>query len=412
VEFLHPTNVSINYGGCERCPRGFQNVYSASLTLFSQLVAQDSWSQLSLPLAEIAPWTTPLLFIILMTVSLGVMNLILAVVVEKAAEARENDQERKMQQKEKEREQNMIELAVLCDRMDEDGSGALSLKEMLHGFDTDVNFKSLMAFMDIERDDMQTIFQVLDSDGSGEVDYVEFCHHLGSCGKRDPLMMSSLTRYSIMELKNLVSTITTDIAKVLEQNTQMLHEQLDLLCYVPGCEKAAQELKKRRLEAHIDLTSPVTSSNGLIAQLSSMRGGNKPAPVLVDPDEIHDRMLVAGKQFQAMQLQLDGLMMKAEELKKDALLSLEDDRPSMRSSAKSDRSSARSDSSNLYLADEKEAEELRRTALQDSFDERFRELLQKFHVRYVKEEQMQVKCQEIVSSLAELLKRPMVQQEL
>lgn len=49
----------------------------------------------------------------------------------------------------------------------------------------------------------------------------------------------------------------------------------------------------------------------------------------------------------------------------------------MRSSAKSDRSSARSDSSNLYLADEKEAEELRRTALQDSFDERFRELLQK-----------------------------------
>ena len=137
-------------------------------------------------------------------------------VVEKAAEARENDQERKMQQKEKEREQNMIELAVLCDRMDEDGSGALSLKEMLHGFDTDVNFKSLMAFMDIERDDMQTIFNVLDSDGSGEVDYVEFCHHLGSCGKRDPLMMSSLTRYSVMEMKHFISCVTTDIAKASE----------------------------------------------------------------------------------------------------------------------------------------------------------------------------------------------------
>jgi hypothetical protein len=32
-----------------------------------------------------------------------------------------------------------------------------------------MNFKSLMAFMDIERDDMQTIFKVLDCDGSGEV---------------------------------------------------------------------------------------------------------------------------------------------------------------------------------------------------------------------------------------------------
>lgn len=66
---------------------------------------------------------------------------------------------------------------------------------MLDGFDRDLNFKSLMAHMDIERDDMQTIFKVLDADRSGEVDYVEFCHHLGSCKKRDPLMMSSLTRH-------------------------------------------------------------------------------------------------------------------------------------------------------------------------------------------------------------------------
>ena len=32
---------------------------------------------------------------------------------------------------ERERERNMIELAILCDRMDNDGSGALSLEEML-----------------------------------------------------------------------------------------------------------------------------------------------------------------------------------------------------------------------------------------------------------------------------------------
>ncbi|CAK9003097.1 unnamed protein product, partial [Durusdinium trenchii] len=247
VEFLHPVNVQIPYGeDCPRCKLGFKSVYTASLTLFAQLVAQDGWSEMSLPLAEEAPWTTPLLFIILMTVSLGVMNLILAVVVEKAAEVRENDQERKMMKKEEERERNMIELAVLCDRMDNDGSGALSLKEMLDGFDNDLNFNALMKFMDIERDDMQTIFNVLDSDGSGEVDYVEFCHHLGSCKKRDPLMMSSLTRYSVMEMRNLVSGITNSIVEVLEENAQMLHEQLELLCSVPGCEQAAKELKRRR----------------------------------------------------------------------------------------------------------------------------------------------------------------------
>ncbi len=51
-------------------------------------------------------------------------------------------------------------------------------------------------------------------------------------------------------------------------------------------------------------------------------------------------------------------------------MNLEDDRPSV-------RSSRMSDFSDLQLADEKEAEELRRTAIQDSFDERFRELIQK-----------------------------------
>lgn len=47
----------------------------ASLTLFQQIVAGDSWGAISLPLAEAHPWTSPILFSILMTISLGVMNL-------------------------------------------------------------------------------------------------------------------------------------------------------------------------------------------------------------------------------------------------------------------------------------------------------------------------------------------------
>ena len=47
----------------------------ASLTLFQQIVAGDSWGAISLPLAQAHPWTSPILFAILMTISLGVMNL-------------------------------------------------------------------------------------------------------------------------------------------------------------------------------------------------------------------------------------------------------------------------------------------------------------------------------------------------
>ncbi|CAE7238157.1 Ca-alpha1D [Symbiodinium natans] len=115
VEVLHPCNVLIDYPSCPRCQAGFDSVQSAALTIFQQIVAGDSWGEISLPLAERFPWTVPVLFLSVMTISLGVMNLILAVIVERAAEARENDQTRKMQKKDAEREKHMVELALLCD---------------------------------------------------------------------------------------------------------------------------------------------------------------------------------------------------------------------------------------------------------------------------------------------------------
>jgi len=45
-------DLRISYPDCERCPRGFATVFAASLTLFSQIVAGDQWSSISVPLAE------------------------------------------------------------------------------------------------------------------------------------------------------------------------------------------------------------------------------------------------------------------------------------------------------------------------------------------------------------------------
>eukprot|EP00439_Symbiodinium_sp_Y106_P080652 s160_g19.t1 len=250
VEVLHPWNVLIEYDAA--CQRGFESVQMAALTIFQQIVAGeirlglgDSWGEISLPLAEQYPFTIPILFLSVMTISLGVMNLILAVIVERAAEARENDQTRKMQRKDRstssdaEREKHMVELALLCDSMDRDGSGSL------HGFDNNNQFATLMQVMDIRRADMDTIFNVLDHDSSGEVSYVEFCQQLGNFRKRDPLMMNSLIRYS--DVMNLMSEHT----ELLTEQYDMLNEQLDLLASVPGLEEKAKEASSKRRSAKV-----------------------------------------------------------------------------------------------------------------------------------------------------------------
>lgn len=42
----------------------------------------------------------------------------------------------------------MVDLATLCASMDSDGSGSLSLEEMLDGFNNSEAFQKLMQYMD------------------------------------------------------------------------------------------------------------------------------------------------------------------------------------------------------------------------------------------------------------------------
>lgn len=180
VELFHPITSRLDFHQCERCANGFSSIFAASLTLFQQIVAGDAWGTISLPLVEAEPWTAAILFWILITISLGVLNLILAVIVERAAEARENDQEAKLKKKQQDRAKSMEELALLCANMDVNNNGMVSFDELLQGYDELPDFQRLMDVMDIKREDMETVFHVLDSDDSQEVSYLEFCQNLGA----------------------------------------------------------------------------------------------------------------------------------------------------------------------------------------------------------------------------------------
>merc|ERR1719359_2715100 len=97
VELVHPLNEEIAkeglYDGCDRCPRAFASVAQAMLTFIQTIIAGDSWGTLALPLIEKQPWTALIFMSVLLTVQLGLLNLILAVIVDRAAEARAQDTE-------------------------------------------------------------------------------------------------------------------------------------------------------------------------------------------------------------------------------------------------------------------------------------------------------------------------------
>ena len=103
--------------------------------------------------------------------------------------------------------------------MDENNNGMISYEELLKGYDEVGEFKRFMDLMDLKREDMATVFNVLDTGNTQEVPYLEFCQHLGNFFNRDPVIMHSLVKYSVMELRKLLEH---DILHHMEHQSQML----------------------------------------------------------------------------------------------------------------------------------------------------------------------------------------------
>merc|ERR1712100_348890 len=117
VRALRETGV---YEDCERCERAFGSVSSSVITVVEQALISDNWSTLNTPLLEAYPFSGPFLVGVWMTVNLCVMNLLLSVIVDCAAERREADREYKMQLKVDEFAVAKQTLKRICKEMDTD----------------------------------------------------------------------------------------------------------------------------------------------------------------------------------------------------------------------------------------------------------------------------------------------------
>jgi len=209
VQMIHPINRDIEYEGCTRCPHAFATVWDSMCTFVQQVVAGDSWGVVTLPVIEAAPWTFFFFLLVLVTINLLVINLILAVVVEKAQEAHSEETrklvERQAQEKEAQVKKSQNELVKLCYQMDEDKSGNLSLDELLNGYDTDAYFANLLKSMDISRDDIKIIFNIMDQDNSGDIDYAEFVEQLHRLKSQDQHTLLIFIMYYVKELQVMMT---------------------------------------------------------------------------------------------------------------------------------------------------------------------------------------------------------------
>ncbi|CAE8627315.1 unnamed protein product [Polarella glacialis] len=162
------------FGDCRSCGSALTSVMRANLMMFQTIIAGDSWGDLAVPVIEAHPWTAIIFIGSLLTLVFGVLNLIVAVVIDTYAEHRQKDVMNLAQELDAEAAEDKRFLQKIFDQIDEDGSGELNLAEVLLAAKTHPEFKSRLRVMDIDEQDLVQMFEMIDGDGSGSVDPEEF----------------------------------------------------------------------------------------------------------------------------------------------------------------------------------------------------------------------------------------------
>lgn len=96
VELLQADNLRLSreglHGDCARCSKAFATVGDAMLTLTQSIIAGDSWGLIAIPLLETSATAHFIIFGAFISLNLGLMNVVAAVIVDRQAQARLDDE--------------------------------------------------------------------------------------------------------------------------------------------------------------------------------------------------------------------------------------------------------------------------------------------------------------------------------
>ena len=173
VELVNPLMEEV-FEDCLECQRSTSSVMRANVLLFKTVIAGDGWGKVSVPMIEAYPLTAIIFMGSNLTLVFGVMNLIVAVVVDTFAEARQRDVLNLAEEMNNNESIDRERLERIFKRIDTDGSGKMTFEELLEGARRDQEFQSRLRVMDIDEADLEQLFEMIDVQGEGEIDAAEF----------------------------------------------------------------------------------------------------------------------------------------------------------------------------------------------------------------------------------------------
>lgn len=229
VQFVHPYNKAMDYGDCERCNDAYSSVMASMLTISQTTVL--GWSDLSnsVALIEAHPITAVFFTAVFLSLSLGILNLILGVVCNVFANAHDRIVAEMEDEKVLMKMESKNHLLDVCREMDTDGSGELTKEELTAGFESQEDFRETLASMDIAQEDLEILWSILDSDRSGKISHSEFVSQVYTMTSSDTQFMLAYIRYYVTMIRHDIVDSIKHAEKAELEEMNKLDEELKIM---------------------------------------------------------------------------------------------------------------------------------------------------------------------------------------
>lgn len=223
VEFLSQVSRKV-HGDESSCTQAFSGVFPAILMFFQTLMAGDDWGGCSIPLIKDPSHGAGAMFIFagsLISIQLGFTNLILAVIVERAQDASDQDKQAQIMAAKNRRQEAENKLEQMCVDMDTNEDGIVSYSELTEAYEANEDFRQCLHMLEIDKGDLQHLFQLMDSDNSGDLSYEELIECIHRSDTND-------LKRQVMMLKLQMEDIWLRVRNHLELGICKIMEKLDV----------------------------------------------------------------------------------------------------------------------------------------------------------------------------------------
>jgi len=218
VEFIGPKAQDLDFGpDAEHCKVMWNSLWQATIFSFKLLVLSQDWGPCADMLTESMPYTAVLLIFASTIVQLGLLNLILSSILDSAAASREKDRESRANQARQKARDLLEEWRVIFQMLTEDGNDAVSIAELKAGIATEKQIRYYMESLDISEDDLGRFFELMDIDGSGELDYNEFVDTIAKAQSQDPRVYNMTIKLTVDHVMQAVRKQSRELHIIREQ---------------------------------------------------------------------------------------------------------------------------------------------------------------------------------------------------